>query len=214
MIVEHRPNVGREGAAFLHHITSQYDNLADHTLFMQAQLHQPRHVQRLLQSYFVPQTGFLSLSSLQDVCSSCDGCWDHSTWSESQVILEDVYSRANNSSKCKSFVLTYRGQFVASRSRIQAPGKELFSDLLDGMTNPKSDKHSEEYVNQPWLAQKIDSLNAPLFGFTIERIWGVLMGCSNQQLALTCPSRLAASMAVLKVGTANLSDCQCLDDLT
>lgn len=209
--VEHRANVGREGAAFLHHITSQWNYLADHTLFMQAELHQPGHVRRLLQNYLVARTGFLSLSSLQDSCSSCNGCWDHSTWSESQTVLEDIYSRANSGAKCKGFVLTYRGQFVASRNRIRSPGKQLFDDLLDGMTNPKSDKHSEEYISQPWLPQKIDSLNDPLFGFTIERIWGVLMGCSDRRLALTCPSRLSGLM---KLGSPNLSDCQCLDEIS
>lgn len=213
IVVEHRPNVGREGAAFLHHITSRWNDLAHHTLFMQAGLHQPRHVRRLLRNYFVPQTGFLSLVSSRDSCSSCDGCWDHSAWSESQTIMENIYSRANHGSKCKDFYLTYRGQFVASRNRIQSPGKALFEDLLGDIANPKSDKHSKEYVNQPWLPAKIDSMNAPLFGYTLERIWGVLMGCSNSRLALTCPSRLSASMAVLKVGSSpRLSDCQCLDD--
>lgn len=210
--IHHRENVGREGAAFLHHITTQWDNLADHTLFMQAQPHQPGHMRRLLRNYFVPQTGFLSLSALQDSCTSCEDCWDHSTWSESQNILEDIYSRANKGAECKNFVLTYRGQFVASRNRIQAPGKGLFEDLLDGMVNAKSDKHSGEYVSQPWLPQKIDSLNSPLFGYTLERIWGILMGCSDQRLALKCPSRLAAALGVMKVGSPGLLDCQCLDE--
>lgn len=206
--VENRENVGREGAAYLHHITSKWNSLADHTLFMQAELHNPKHVRQLLHNYLMPQTGFLSLSCLQNTCSSCKNCWDHSTWSETTAILADLYSRANQGAKCQPFVLTYRGQFVVSRKRIQSPGRGLFADILDGMTNPNSDKHSEEYVQQPWLPQKIDSLNRPRFGYTLERIWGVLMGCSDPRLAVSCPSRLSAS---LRIVPGSEGDCQCLD---
>lgn len=70
VIVRQRPNVGREGAAFLHHITTGWQDLADHTLFMQAELHYSWSVRRRIQDYLVPNTGFLSLSDVSEYCSS------------------------------------------------------------------------------------------------------------------------------------------------
>ncbi|KAI5366555.1 hypothetical protein Slin14017_G041950 [Septoria linicola] len=106
-----RENVGREGAAYLHHMESSYDQLADHTLFTQATPHDPRYLRHRLDDYLVQQTGFLPLSQVREYCSDCDACWDHSTWSESRDVLEEVLEQP-----CNGFALTYRGQFVASRS--------------------------------------------------------------------------------------------------
>ncbi|THW35563.1 hypothetical protein D6D21_09097 [Aureobasidium pullulans] len=64
VIVRERRNVGREGAAFLHHITTGWQNLANHTLFMQAKSHYSGSIRRRIQDYFVPNTGFLSLSDV------------------------------------------------------------------------------------------------------------------------------------------------------
>ncbi|THZ09664.1 hypothetical protein D6C91_09917 [Aureobasidium pullulans] len=211
VIVRQRPNVGREGAAFLHHITTGWQDLADHTLFMQAELHYSWSVRRRIQDYFVPNTGFLSLSDVSEYCSSWDQCWDHSTWSESPDVLKSIYSRANPTIR-QGFTLTYRGQFIASRHRIHSQDKQLFQDLLDEFVNPRSVAHSSGYAEHPWLPGKSDSMDRPLFGYTIERLWGVLMQCSDVQLAYRCPSLLSSAIgSVLHTSTPILQDCQCLD---
>ncbi|KEQ80004.1 hypothetical protein M438DRAFT_254441, partial [Aureobasidium pullulans EXF-150] len=203
VIVRQRPNVGREGAAFLHHITTGWQDPADHTLFMQAELHYSWSVRRRIQDYLVPNTGFLSLSD--------DQCWDHSTWSESPDVLKSIYSRANPTLR-QGYTLTYRGQFIASRHRIHTQDKQLFQDLLDEFVNPRSVAHSSGYAEHPWLPGKSDSMNRPLFGYTIERLWGVLMQCSDVQLAYRCPSLLSSAIgSVLHTSTPILQDCQCLD---
>ncbi|KAI5274734.1 hypothetical protein E4T47_02221 [Aureobasidium subglaciale] len=170
VIVEPRKNVGREAAAYLHHILHRYDNLSDHTLFMQAEMDHPHLLQQRVKDYLIPQTGFLSLSSTQQYCSSTVNCWDHSRWGENPEILSDIYLRANPHAVATDFTLTYRGQFIASRARLLGQEKQLFDDLLDILTNLESVAHSEEYINQPWLPNKKDSLNAPLFGYTMERL--------------------------------------------
>lgn len=47
-----RPNVGREGETYLYHITTRWDDLAKHTLFIQAGIHNPRE--------FYPRYGIIS----------------------------------------------------------------------------------------------------------------------------------------------------------
>jgi hypothetical protein len=167
VIVRQRPNVGRECAAFLHHITTGWQDLANHTLFMQAELHHSWSVRWRMQDYFVPNTGFLSLSDVSEYRSSWDQCWDHSTWSESSDVLGSIYSRANPT-LCQGFTLTYRGQFIASRHRIHSQDKQLFQDLLDEFVNPRSVVHSSGHAEHPWLPGKSDSMDRPLFGYTIE----------------------------------------------
>ncbi|KAI5204018.1 hypothetical protein AUEXF2481DRAFT_8096 [Aureobasidium subglaciale EXF-2481] len=213
VIVEARKNIGREAAAYLHHILHRYDNLSDHTLFMQAEMDYPHLLQQRAKDYLIPQTGFLSLSSTQQYCSSTNDCWDHSRWGENPEILGDIYTRANPHAIATDFTLTYRGQFIASRIRILGQEKQLFVDLLDLLTNLKSVAHSEKYINQPWLPNKKDSLNAPLFGYTMERLWGVIMGCEGRRIADRCPSQLSSSLtSFIGLGMyGRVEDCQCLD---
>ncbi|KAI5203646.1 hypothetical protein E4T39_04038 [Aureobasidium subglaciale] len=125
VIIEPRKNVGREAAAYLHHILYRYDNLSDHTLFMQAEMDNPHLLQQRVKDYLIPQTGFLSLSSTQEYCSSIKNCWDHSRWGEDPEILGDIYTRANPHAVATDFTLTYRGQFIASRARIQGQEKQF-----------------------------------------------------------------------------------------
>ena len=82
VVVRDLPNKGREGETYLHHIIDNYDNatgLADHTLFLQAEMHDPLYMRPRITQYFVPHTGFLSLWHMETVCSSSTTCRDHST---------------------------------------------------------------------------------------------------------------------------------------
>ncbi|KAH0265915.1 hypothetical protein KCU91_g11117, partial [Aureobasidium melanogenum] len=115
LLVSQRPNVGREAAAYLTHVLSNYHNLSDHTFFLQAEMHSPYLVYPRLENYFVPQTGFLSLSDTHYDSNTCvRQPWDHSTWSEDPEVLDAIYRQANITG-CKDYALTYRGQFIVSR---------------------------------------------------------------------------------------------------
>lgn len=70
-----RPNIGREGETYLYHILSQFDNLAIHTLFLQASVYNFWEVRRRIENYFLPYTGALGLSFSGNVCQ-CDTCSD------------------------------------------------------------------------------------------------------------------------------------------
>jgi hypothetical protein len=91
------PNVGREGETYLHHIIDHWDELAAHTIFVQADVHNPREFYPRVRDYFRPNTGMLSLGFVGNVCSDCNECIDRYGWAEERQILADVYRDINRS---------------------------------------------------------------------------------------------------------------------
>lgn len=191
VVVRELPNKGREGETYLHHILDNYDNatgLADHTLFLQAEMHDPVYMRPRITQYFVPQTGFLSLWHTETICSSCSSCSDHSTWNPNPEVLEAIFRAANNGSECIDMVPTYRGQFITSAPRIRANEKALYEDLERRFTDTDEEN--------------------PLWGYDLERLWGTVMQCpGGRRVGDKCPSLLSGMLGT--VGT--LEDCQCVD---
>lgn len=203
------PNVGREAEAYLHHITEYWDDLADHTIFLQADPHNPYKMRRRIQDYFVPNTGFLSLGMTGHICTTCDESCVDANWTEEPQVLQEIYSNFNNGSACKDMVFTYRGQFIVSAARIQQNQRQTFVNLNEQLVNPESKKHQSPYLDQTWMYQFGDSLNAPAFGYSLERMWGVIFRCSEKRVAFECPSLLAGVLG----NKMPIESCQCLDDV-
>ncbi|KAI1434724.1 hypothetical protein GGR50DRAFT_687437 [Xylaria sp. CBS 124048] len=174
-------NVGREGDTFLAHVLDQEQDWASHTLFIQAEPHDPAYLQVRLEDYFVEETGFLSLSYVRNFCSSCDECNDHSGWSEDGALLRDIFERSNPGRTCQDLSLTYRGQFVVSSRRMKQANQALLQDCRHRVA---VDDH---------------------FGFTLERSWGTLFQCPT--ISERCPTLLSGWMG----NRAAAEDCQCLD---
>ncbi|WPG99117.1 Hypothetical protein R9X50_00192800 [Acrodontium crateriforme] len=204
-------NIGRESEAYLHHIVSTWDDLAAHTLFMQAEPHDFKLARNQMEQYLLPETGFMPLAYEGAFCRDCNHCHDHS-WSENPAVLSALYSNANSGAPCKDLVLTYRGQFVASAARIRGNEKAMYEGLLEQLRNPNSSMHSASYTPSEWNSDQVDSMNAPTFGFTLERLWGVLMQCSDLRLAYWTPSMLGAYVRPSWLnGAFPAEDLQCLD---
>lgn len=204
-----RENVGREAATYLTHMLSPPFPFASHTFFLQAEMHSPSLAFARVRDYFVPNTGFLSLSSTHQTSNTCSPqLWDHSTWSESSSILSPIFS-ALDITRCVDYTLTYRGQFIVSAQRILATPPAVYRLLLQNLIDGNATTHGDEYKNQPWLPTKQDSLNAPLFGFTMERLWGLVFGC--QGTMRECPSLVAGVIGGRRGGS--VGRCQCLDTL-
>jgi hypothetical protein len=211
IVVRTLPNIGREADTYLEHITAQWDNLANHTLFMQASVHfAPAGYLSRVSDYFVPSTGFLSLSDTGGFCPSCDGCHDRD-WTEDPVLLRELYSDFNGQAECKDVVLTYRGQFIASAARLRGNDVELYRRWLDELRDPRGRLHTAPYTEDQWSVKE-DSLSAPRVGFTLERIWGMILQCNERGMAERCPSLLSRSLCPQPLcGVASLEECQCLD---
>ncbi|GME35593.1 hypothetical protein GTA08_BOTSDO12126 [Neofusicoccum parvum] len=193
------PNYGREGETYLEHILLNWDTLARQTLFVQADVHNPHEFFNRIQDYYSPNTGMLSLGFSGKSCNT-ENCGDRWGWDEEQALLNDVCKRAGGET-CRHMLLSYKGQFIVSAKRIRAVGRKLYEDLRTAMTDPGSWAHRE-----PYLQGRKDSLNAPRFGYTMERLWSVVMQCSTEEIAWRCPTLLSRTRR-----GGGIADCQCLD---
>lgn len=192
-------NVGREGETYLRHIVDNWDSLARHTLFIQGEVHNPRELFPRVRDYYDPErTGMLGLGFSGNVCD-CKSCGDRWGWSDSVVysIFADIYPRV----LCSELLLSYKGQFIASARRIRGVQREVYEKLLDALVMEDSWAHREDY-----LKGRKDSLNAPFFGFTLERLWNVLLQCSDLDVAWRCPTLLSGRRS-----GGDKGDCQCFD---
>jgi hypothetical protein len=209
-----RQNVGREAAAYLTHILSPpHQPFASHTFFLQAEMHSASLVLPRVNDYFIANTGFLSLSDTHQGTNTCaQHPWDTSTWSESPSVLSPIFT-ALNITKCVDYAFTYRGQFIVSAQRILSNAPAVYSLLLQNLIDQNATTHTKQYRNQPWLPSKQDSLNAPLFGFTMERLWGLVFGCEGKMEG--CPSLMHGALGKVIGGgrRGGVGECQCLDRL-
>jgi hypothetical protein len=196
------PNIGREGETYLNHILNKWHNLARQTVFLQADIHNPREFYAHVNNYYSRnQTGFLNLGWSGAVCN-CADCGDRLFWQDNTHFLPQLHSRISNSTACNNVLLSYKGQFIVSAARIRGIDKDIYHDLWDAFVDEKSWAHQSEY-----LQGRPDSMSAPDFGYTIERIWNLLFQCSNNDVAWKCPSLVSR----WRIG-GDISDCQCFDE--
>ncbi|KAF2641348.1 hypothetical protein P280DRAFT_468980 [Massarina eburnea CBS 473.64] len=195
------PNIGREGETYLHHIIHNWDTLARHTVFLQADVHNPREFYRHIKNYFDPaRTGMLNLGWRGQVCN-CDACGDRFRFEDTTHLFPSLQAQINNATACEKVLLSYKGQFIASAKRIRGVKKAVYKDLRDAFVDPESWAHQE-----PYLRGRKDSMDAPVFGYTVERIWNVLMQCNDMDVAWKCASLISGRRA-----GGTIEDCQCFD---
>lgn len=199
----HRPNIGREGETYLYHILSRWDDLARHTLFTQAY---PDNFEELLfrmKQHLVPETGMMGLSFVSEICDChlCQGPF----WHDYSGVLAKTYELANKR-PCDWLLLSYKGQFIASAARIRGAGQEVYRYLEDALVEEDSWAHQPEYWTG--LGLGTDSMNAPILGFTLERLWFAIMQCSNMKVPAHCHTMISTNTTPSNV-TAD--DCQCFD---
>lgn len=189
------PNIGREGESYLNHIVTRHDDLARHTLFLQAHIHNSWELKRRIEHYFVPRTGVLNLGFSEEC--DCDDCWDRHGWHDDiSKVYQSVYK-----STCSSAVLSYKGQFIVSSERIRGIDRNIYNGFREALVDPTSWAHRE-----PYLGGREDSMSAPQFGYTLERMWSILFQCSEVDIVDKCPTLLSGTRS-----GGELTDCQCLD---
>jgi hypothetical protein len=195
------PNIGREGQTYLHHILSQWDHLAKHTLFVQAEPHNQAEFLWRLQTYFNPShTGMLDLGFRGHSFRCKGGGSDRWGWRDPADLVSRVYNDIYHS-QCCSVLLSYKGQFVVSANRIRGIGKHIYYDLHQALVNPRG------WAHQGWFLQgQEDTMSAPTLGYTIERLWSILFQCSDVATVRHCPSFISG-----KIGAVHRGSCQCLD---
>jgi hypothetical protein len=101
----------------------------------------------------------------------------------------------------QQMLLSYKGQFVASAARLRGNEQSLYKTLRAALEDPEDFVHQQEY-----LQGRPDSMNAPFFGYTLERLWSVLLQCSEERIATCCPTLLSGTRR-----GGSKEDCQCFD---
>lgn len=140
---------------------------------------------------FVQEPGFMSLSYEGKLWTQSQhlaaGIWPTITEPVSQI-LDKLW----RSDKYQDIVLIYRGQFIVSGSRIRSNERRLYNELLTELLALESWMHRSEYSRDPWTDGGADTHTNPAFGYVLERLRGIIMQCSNDDVANRNPSLLAS----------------------
>ncbi|KAF5868575.1 uncharacterized protein Bfra_012222 [Botrytis fragariae] len=199
--VQQLENRGREGGTYLHHIVTNWDNLAQQTMFIQAHAHNMRELIPRIDNYLVEKTGMLNLGFAGVLCNSKD-CSDRWGWEDQWGMVPSLYKRLHHNETCEEPVLlSYKGQFIASANRIRGIPLGIYEELLSAITSTTGWSHNETIIGN-----NLDRPDAPYFGYTVERLWNLLLQCSNLRIATMCPSLLSQRRRF-----GRIDDCQCLD---
>ncbi|RDW71181.1 hypothetical protein BP6252_07744 [Coleophoma cylindrospora] len=200
-------NVGREGGTYLRHIVHNWDELAEQTLFIQAGPHNKREIIPRIESYLGANTGMLSLGEAGAVCD-CLTCSDRWGWSDSFHVIPSLYSRVHPGKEVctpeTQITISLKGQFIASGRRIRGISKDIYREMLEAIESEVGWSHDPQIVGS-----KGDTADNPFFGFTVERLWGLLLQCADPQIGAKCPSLLSGTLGFRRGG--GIEDCACLD---
>ncbi|CAK3976454.1 Hypothetical predicted protein [Lecanosticta acicola] len=190
VVVEDRPNVGRESETYLSHVLDQSGDLSPHVLFLQAEPHELQELKARIDQYFVGETSFLSLSYSGDSCLDCDHCWDLGGWHGDASTIRDIFQASNpGGQQCRDLSLTYRGQFIVSARRTRQIDPRVFQSVRRRILDDDDDEEED----------------GGEIGYTIERVWGVIFGCPR--VSSSCPSLSSGLLG----NRGAVEDCQCLD---
>ncbi|RDW83314.1 hypothetical protein BP5796_04805 [Coleophoma crateriformis] len=200
-------NLGREGGTYLRHIVHNWDELAEQTLFIQAGPHNKREILPRIESYLGANTGMLSLGEAGAVCD-CLTCSDRWGWSDSFHVIPGLYSRVHPGNELctpeTQITISLKGQFIASGRRIRGISKDIYREMLEAIESEVGWSHDPQIVGS-----KGDTADNPIFGFTVERLWGLLLQCADPQIGAKCPSLLSGTLGFRRGG--GIEDCACLD---
>jgi hypothetical protein len=195
------PNIGREGETFLNHILNRWHDLARQTIFLQAGIHNPREFYTHVTNYYDrAQTGFLNLGWPGRLCDY-ENCSDRFGWQDNLHFIPQVCKQVYNSTICEKVLLSYKGQFIVSAARIRGINKDIYHDLWQAFIDENNPAHQPSN-----LQGRPDSMSAPDFGYTMERLWNLLFQCSSVDVGWKCPTLLSE----WRLG-GDISDCQCFD---
>ncbi|KAI5820840.1 hypothetical protein BZA77DRAFT_49066 [Pyronema omphalodes] len=185
-VIRHANN-GREGGTYLHHLLSRYNELAEHTLFMQAEVHNLPYFLRHIEEFFDPErTGFLPLSFTGRTCE-LSRCVDEFGYRETRGDIPALYMRLYDQLPERGRIsINYKGQFIVSAKRARGVKKDVLELLHQTVESEKRGRG---------------------FGYTLERIWGFVFNCADGEMAVRC----GRDTFWKGRGEKDIDSCSCLD---
>ncbi|KAF2667921.1 hypothetical protein BT63DRAFT_305052 [Microthyrium microscopicum] len=199
------PNRGREAGAYFTHIINNWWDLADHNLFMQAELHHHDNARDKLVDYLRPNTGFLNIG-FHEICSSED-CYDPWVKERRFSRIQEIYTLVKQEFCPAQIAIDYLGQIVVSRRRVQLNSRKIYQYLKDTLESEMDHPIHTDYHHENFQ----DTVENPYFGHTLERSYGILWDCHYPRIAETCGKGFGALVARRGPGDTNDDKCQCLD---
>ncbi|KAM3074042.1 hypothetical protein ACMFMG_008657 [Clarireedia jacksonii] len=229
-VINPRPNIGGVTETYLNHIITNWEQLPTQTLFLTTSNYTIQNldlIMRRLYNYYDPAahppaaenmdvlTGFLNLGEY----TSCDcySCYDSLGWNDTFHLIPPMWSAARPVEKgqpehhCRKALITHGNNFLASAARIRGVKKDIWATLCDALSNPSLAAgwaHDRERIggkDREMYGRK-DSLEIPFLGYTMERLWGILLSCSTQEIAWKCPNMRRAWR-----NGGRKEDCACRD---
>ncbi|KAL3423160.1 hypothetical protein PVAG01_04906 [Phlyctema vagabunda] len=224
-------NTGGTTATYLQHILEHWDTLPTQTIFLSSAASTTQDLdlitRRISQYHAVPAgypfpetifpiTGFLHLGTYRSC--DCETCHEVEAgpdgWSDTFNLIPSMWGAAHAESEeaCKKVLLTHGNNFIASAARIRGVKKDVWETLYNGLVNEDLENawaHDDKKIGVErnlTIAGEGDSLQKPFLGYTVERLWAVLLQCSTREVAWRCPT--------LNVGWRRggaKEDCSCID---
>ena len=158
-----------------------------------------------------PNTGLLAIDRV-----------DHSTCTSRQVGLTRSHWGKTLGPLCPpnnaSFLVFWKGEFVASRKRLQSRSLQFYTSLLEHISAP-----DDSLLHQlPGTPRYLRSADNPIFGHVMERAWNLILNCLDDDVrreAALMPKRSpfrpldskAKCSLCDKQGVCPIDACQCLD---
>ncbi|PQE26580.1 hypothetical protein CJF30_00001322 [Rutstroemia sp. NJR-2017a BBW] len=206
-----RPNIGGVTETYLNHILKNWEQLPTQTLFLTTSnhtIHNLDPIMRRLYNYYDPAahypaaenmdvlTGFLNLGEY--TTCDCYSCYDSHGWNDTFQLIPSMWSASRPAERgqpehhCKKALITHGNNFVASAARIHGVKKDVWETLGDALSNPSIYGWAHDRLRIGGKDREMyglkDSLEKPFLGYTVERLWGVLLSCSTPEIAWKCPN--------------------------
>jgi hypothetical protein len=204
-IVIQSPNLGREGGTFMRHIYERWDDIASHTMLIQAEMHFHDDALNQLTDYLIPATGVLNLGMYMVCeCLTCAEPWDYTRLFPR---LLEIHSMVSKKFCEGQLPLSYLGQLVVSEKRIRINSRDFYKMMLDTIESDMDgfihkDPRQDEFNDDP---------SNPYFGHTMERAYLVLFGAYNATVAHSCGFGIPG-LVHRKPADEPYSKCQWLDE--
>lgn len=180
------PNRGRESDTYLTHIIDHYHELADHTFFAQAAIHDLDAVSHRLLVHFNTTVGVMSLGD--HFSCRCEQCFH--TWSpaaEGFKRIPQLYTIFNEDfCPPEGLLLSFRAQIIVSRDRILRNTRRKFQWLRGVLTDMSHFVHEDVGPEDDIWYDKDKAVDNPIFGHTIERSWLLMFGCNDLSIIEGC----------------------------
>ncbi|CUS15617.1 unnamed protein product [Tuber aestivum] len=193
---------GGTNAAWLTHIIDMWDELAEHTIFLDGSFQNFEKMAQRIYDYYGPETGVLSLAPSLRRCA-CHQCKDPFGTEETWYRVPEIFASFNGEFCPAGDVLLSRsGQFIVSAKRIRGTPRYVYESMRRLLTS--DDDHWIH--NDKKFGYYTDDLNDPFFGRAFEKSWMIAFQCGDPRLAESCPM-----LGERRQPQDPLDRCQCLD---